>query len=150
MRESKSELLKDKASPGEGEMALLTGPLKPASWVTMRQRIERSRRVRQNVQTTPHREASSPFTLRSSSHSPANLRTQVIKPQSTNNYSFYSPSTKSQDWNCRARDRHHIWVQIQSQPFLCIPLKLSPLYIPVITVHKTIKQVFLRGKNDNC
>ena len=57
-------------------MVLLTGPLKPASCVTIRQRMERSRRVRQKAQTTLHREAWSSFSLRSSSHSPANLQGQ--------------------------------------------------------------------------
>ncbi len=35
-------------------MVLLTGPLKPASWVTIRQRMDSSRRVRQNAR--PHDE----------------------------------------------------------------------------------------------
>lgn len=77
MIDSKKKERKERKGEAGAEMVLLTGPLKPASWVTMRHRMDRSNRVRQNSQATRWREALSPRSFSSFSQSPASLQTHT-------------------------------------------------------------------------
>ena len=86
-RERERERLREREKGVQDtELVLLTGPLKPANWVTMRQRMESSSRVRQKSQTTRRREASSPRAPNSSSHRADSLHTHTQTESTVTNH----------------------------------------------------------------